>query len=466
MKKRILKHLVIVLAIITISLMGTYVGLAVYYHNAFAYGTWINGVYCTGRSIQEVNDELVKDFTYEGVHVYDKDGNVFTIPAEQISYQFDFGRALEIYQKQQNAWMWIDSMIHEHITDLTPVVSYDPVKFEACFAALPFSVDNIPNEERGVEIIKTDRGYELVNERTEVLNLEEAKAVILAAVEDSKEEVSLVEAGCYHDLELTDQMRDTLVLWEKLEAFQQCGIVYQMGEEQIPLDGSVVSEWIALDETGGFLLDEAGQLQLKEGAIEEFVAELAAEYDTVGASRQFHATRGEIVTVEGGLYGNQIDQKAEIAYLTVAFRERRQEVHEPAYLQEAWKQGKEDIGSTYIEVDMGEQKMYYYVDGVLKIETPIVTGNTSRRMGTPSGVNYVYLKQKNRILRGANYASHVDFWMPVKGNIGIHDAAWRSKFGGEIFKTDGSHGCVNTPREAMEQLYDMAQVGTPVVMFY
>lgn len=466
MKKRILKHLVIVLAIITISLMGTYVGLAVYYHNAFAYGTWINGVYCTGRSIQEVNDELVKDFTYEGVHVYDKDGNVFTIPAEQISYQFDFGRALEIYQKQQNAWMWIDSMIHEHITDLTPVVSYDPVKFEACFAALPFSVDNIPNEERGVEIIKTDRGYELVNERTEVLNLEEAKAVILAAVEDSKEEVSLVEAGCYHDLELTDQMRDTLVLWEKLEAFQQCGIVYQMGEEQIPLDGSVVSEWIALDEAGGFLLDEAGQLQLKEGAIEDFVAELAAEYDTVGASRQFHATRGEIVTVEGGLYGNQIDQKAEIAYLTAAFRERRQEVHEPAYLQEAWKQGKEDIGSTYIEVDMGEQKMYYYVDGVLKIETPIVTGNTSRRMGTPSGVNYVYLKQKNRILRGANYASHVDFWMPVKGNIGIHDAAWRSKFGGEIFKTDGSHGCVNTPREAMEQLYDMAQVGTPVVMFY
>lgn len=466
MKKRILKHLVIVLAIITISLMGTYVGLAVYYHNAFAYGTWINGVYCTGRSIQEVNDELVKDFTYEGVHVYDKDGNVFTIPAEQISYQFDFGRALEIYQKQQNAWMWIDSMIHEHITDLTPVVSYDPVKFEACFATLPFSVDNIPNEERRVEIIKTDRGYELVNERTEVLNLEEAKAVILAAVEDSKEEVSLVEAGCYHDLELTDQMRDTLVLWEKLEAFQQCGIVYQMGEEQIPLDGSVVSEWIALDEAGGFLLDEAGQLQLKEGAIEEFVAELAAEYDTVGASRQFHATRGEIVTVEGGLYGNQIDQKAEIAYLTAAFRERRQEVHEPAYLQEAWKQGKEDIGSTYIEVDMGEQKMYYYVDGVLKIETPIVTGNTSRRMGTPSGVNYVYLKQKNRILRGANYASHVDFWMPVKGNIGIHDAAWRSKFGGEIFKTDGSHGCVNTPREAMEQLYDMAQVGTPVVMFY
>ena len=115
---------------------------------------------------------------------------------------------------------------------------------------------------------------------------------------------------------------------------------------------------------------------------------------------------------------------------------------------------------------MGEQKMYYYVDDVLKIDTPIVTGNTSRRMGTPSGVNYVYAKQKNRVLRGANYASHVDFWMPVKGNIGIHDAAWRGKFGGTIYQTNGSHGCINTPRPAMEQLYDMAEIGTPVVMFY
>ncbi len=283
---------------------------------------------------------------------------------------------------------------------------------------------------------------------------------MLAAVEDSVSEVSLVEAGCYHDLELTAQMRETLDIWEKLERFQQCGIVYQMGAEEVSVDASVVSGWIATDDNGRFLFDEAGELQLRENAIEEFV------YDTVGKSRQFLSTRGEMVTVEGGLYGNKIDRAAETAYLTQAFQERKEEVHRPAYTQEALQQGREDIGSTYIEVDMGEQKMYYYVDGVLKIDTPIVTGNTSRRMGTPSGVNYVYAKQKNRILRGANYASHVDFWMPVKGNIGIHDAAWRGKFGGTIYQTNGSHGCINTPRSAMEELFDMAEVGTPVVMFY
>ncbi len=464
--KRLLKHMAVILGIATVSLMATYVGLAVYYHNAFIYGTWINGIYCTGRSIQEVNDELVKDFTYDGVTVEDKDGGRYVISAEEISYQFDFKKALEIYQKRQNPWMWIDSLSGGHRVELIPVVSYDQKAFESCFANLPFCQNERTEKERRVAICRTPQGYELVNERTDVLFTEKARAVVLAAIESSESEVSLVEEGCYHDLELTAQMRETLEIWNKLERFQDCGIVYRMGEEEIPVDASVVCDWIALDNNGCFLFDESGGFQLKEDAIEDFVKALAAKYDTVGASRQFLSTRGDVVTVEGGLYGNKIDQEAEKAYLTQAFYAGKREVHEPVYTQEAWKKGSEDIGSTYIEIDMGEQKMYYYVDGVLTIDTPIVTGNTSRRMGTPSGVNFVYAKQENRILRGANYASHVDFWMPVKGNIGIHDAAWRGKFGGTIYQTNGSHGCINTPRAAMEQLFDMAEVGTPVVMFY
>lgn len=464
--KRLLKHVVVILGIVIVSLMVTYVGLAVYYHNAFPYGTWINGIYCTGRSIQEVNDDLAAQFTYDGIIVEDRDGESYLITAEDIGYQFDFEKALELYLKQQNPWMWIDSLFGGNQFKLAPVVSYDNDAFDACFEALPICQDQRSDQERRVEILRTSQGYELVNERTNVLLLEEAKDAILSAIEAAESHVSLVEAGCYHDLELTAQMRETLEIWEKLADFQQCGIVYRMGEEEIPVDASVVSDWIAVDDNGHFLLDSSGQLQLKENAIEEFVASLAEKYDTVGASRQFLSTRGDLVTVEGGLYGNKIDREAEVAYLKAAFETKKNEVHEPAYLQEAWKQGSEDIGSTYIEVDMSEQKMYYYVDGVAVIDTPIVTGNTSRRMGTPSGVNFVYAKQKNRILRGPGYASHVDFWMPVKGNIGIHDAAWRGKFGGAIYKTNGSHGCINTPRAAMEQLFELAEIGTPVIMFY
>ena len=136
--KRFLKHFAIILCILLVSLMGTYVGLAIYYHNAFAYGTWINGVYCTGRSIEEVNRELVQDFSYDGLTVYDKDGNSYTISAEEIGYQFDFAKALEIYQKKSNSWMWIDSLFHGDSTQLTPVVSYDREALQQVMRQIPF----------------------------------------------------------------------------------------------------------------------------------------------------------------------------------------------------------------------------------------------------------------------------------------------------------------------------------------
>lgn len=466
--KRLVKHLVLILCIILVSLMGTYIGLAVYYHNAFAYGTWINGVYCTGKSIEEVNEELAADFTYDGITVLDKNGNAYEIAAEEIGYHFDFLKALEVYRKRQNSWMWIESLLHGDNTTLTPVVSYDAQALEKIIDQIPFIAEEEKQSEetRKVAIVKTNQGYELLNERSQVLQIHEAKQAVREAVEASKEEISLAEEGCYQDLQMTGQMQDTLRLWEQVKRFQQCGIVYRMGDEQVPVDASVVCDWIALAEDGSFVLDEQGNLCLREGAIEEFVDALAQEYDTVGTERQFKATRGELVTIEGGTYGNKLDREAETAYLTEAFLDGRQEVHEPAYIQKALVQGKNDIGSTYVEVDMGEQMMYYYADGVQQLATPIVTGNTSRRMGTPSGVNYVYQKQTNRILRGPGYASHVDFWMPVKGNIGIHDAAWRSKYGGTIYQTNGSHGCINTPRDIMVQLYESVEVGTPVVMFY
>ena len=466
--KIFVKHLTIILCIILVSLMGTYIGLAIYYHNAFAYGTWINNVYCTGRSIQEVNDELVQNFTYEGITVYDKDGNSYVISAEEIGYQFDFVKALEIYRKQQDPWMWIESLFQGNNAELMPVISYDRQALTEVFDKMPFlSMEGgKSDEERVVSIIRTNQGYELINERTDVLQIDEARNAIISAIEEARPEIFLADEGCYQDLPLTAQMQDTLETWKRVEQFQQCDIVYRIGNEQIPVDASVVCDWIEIAEDGSFVTDDEGNLQLKENAIEDFIDALAGEYDTIGISRQFHATRGETVTVEGGTYGNKIDRSAEVEYLTDAFLNRRKEIHEPAYTQKAWAQGKDDIGSTYIEIDMGEQMMYYYVNGVQQIATPIVTGNTSRRMGTPSGVNYVYLKQTDRILRGEGYASHVDFWMPVKGNIGIHDASWRSKYGGTIYQTNGSHGCINTPRDAMVQLYESAEVGTPVVMFY
>ena len=255
-------------------------------------------------------------------------------------------------------------------------------------------------------------------------------------------------------------------MWENLSVYQDCGIVYRFGDETYTVDAKDACDFIKTDDEGNFVYDEHGNLCTEEEKVYAFVDRLADDYDTVGSARQFHATRGEIVTVEGGIYGNKIDRKAEKEYLLEAFLDKRREEHEPVYEQMALKQGKDDIGDTYIEVDMTNQMMYYYENGEQKIATPVVTGNTKLRRGTPQGTNYVYSKERNRVLRGEGYASPVKYWMPVKGGVGIHDSSWRSEYGGTIYKTNGSHGCINTPLDEVVKLYDMVEIGTPCVMFY
>ena len=447
-------------------LSGFYIALAEYYKDGFSYGTWINGIYCTGKSVEEVERELLQGCSYDGLTVYDRVGAAYRIAPEDIGYAFSFEKALRNYLEEQNPYLWGKNLGAARERKLLPVVSYEEEELLAILERIPDYADPRTDADRGVEIRKTAGGYVLSDERRHVLDKRKAVEEVERALFSFETQVSLAETGCYADLPYDSIMEQELKRWRQIEEFQDCRIVYQFGEQKVPVDASVVCDWIAMDEEGNFLTDEEGKLAPDDGKIEAFVEKLADEYDTLGRPRTFRTTRGEVITVEGGIYGSKIDRKAEKAYLKQAFRERAAQIHEPAYLQKGWAAGKNDIGDTYIEVDMTRQMMYYYKDGKLEVETPIVTGNTGRRMGTPEGVNYVYGKTKNRILRGPGYASHVNFWMPVKGNIGIHDAAWRSEYGGEIYKTGGSHGCINTPYEAMSKLYEMAEVGTPVVMFY
>lgn len=466
MKSYVLKGIGLGFLIILLSLIAMYLGLAHYYADGFSYGTWINGVYCTGKSVNEVNEELLKQFDYEGLTITDSDGKSYAVLSEEVGLDFDFNEALRLYLERQNPYLWIDNLTGgAGERTLDPVVSYNEDAFEEIVNAFPF-FHGKQDSERTVEILKGEQGYYLVNERTHVLNEQKTKELIQTAFEGFETNLDLEAAGCYEDLPLSEEMKQELALWEKIEAYQDCGIVYQFGEESYPVDSSVVCDFIMTDEDGSFVFDENGNLCTDDEKVYEFIDRLADEYDTVGGVRQFHATRGDVVTVEGGIYGNKIDRDAEKEYLLQAFLENRKEVHEPSYTQMALRQGKDDIGDTYIEVDMTNQMMYYYEEGELKLETPVVTGNTSLRRGTPTGTNYVYNKQRNRILRGADYETPVKYWIPVKGAIGIHDASWRSTYGGEIYKTNGSHGCVNTPLEKVAELYDMVEIGTPCVMFY
>ena len=139
MKKNVLKGAGIGIAIVLLSIIAMYLGLSFYYGDGFSYGTWINGVYCTGKSINEVNDELTRQWNYDGLTITDSDGKSYTILPEDVNLTFDYERTLELYLQKQNPYLWVDNLMKK--TDerrLEPEVSYDEAVFNQIVEAMPF----------------------------------------------------------------------------------------------------------------------------------------------------------------------------------------------------------------------------------------------------------------------------------------------------------------------------------------
>lgn len=120
----------------------------------------------------------------------------------------------------------------------------------------------------------------------------------------------------------------------------------------------------------------------------------------------------------------------------------------------------------YIEVNLSRQHLWVYQDHQVIFDSPITSGATGAGFPTVTGLFSIQSKQTNRNLNGYaigyNYNVFVKYWMPFFGDYGLHDASWRSAFGGQDYYYGGSHGCVNMPEATAAFIYGWADVGTPV----
>lgn len=126
-------------------------------------------------------------------------------------------------------------------------------------------------------------------------------------------------------------------------------------------------------------------------------------------------------------------------------------------------------GNTYVEIDISKQHLWYVIKGKKLVDTPIVSGNVAMNDDTPTGLFKVFYMERNAVLRGNNddgtrYESPVQYWMPFNGGIGMHDASWKSVYGGTEYLNNGSHGCINMPLEAAKKTFNNISVGTYVLV--
>ena len=434
-----------------------YTGISVYFMDRFFPGTSINNTNAEYLTVDQVNELLMSQAQTYKLTLLGREGETEELDSADLGVTYYETDAAGQIKRIQNGFLWLRMFWQRDSYHLTPGVAIDEEQFRAAVRDLELVKNGKHPQNAWVEL--TEDGYELHEEqpgnRLGIRNLEEQ---MKGAVTNQLPELNLEEAGCYLAPGITAESEEVTALTEKLDHWLGAEITYEFGPESQVVDENVISRFIRL---------EGYEASLDGEAVTEWVRELAESRDTYKKPRKFKSTLRGVITVKGGNYGWQIDQETESQELLAHIEQGDTLAKEPAYTQRGnvWSTNY-DIGDTYIEVDMGAQHMWFYKNGQLIVDTDVVTGNMSRGYGTPAIVAAVKYKARNAVLRGADYATPVKYWMPFYGNYGIHDASWRAKFGGAIYQTNGSHGCVNTPPANMKILFEQAEKGTPVVLYY
>lgn len=222
----------------------------------------------------------------------------------------------------------------------------------------------------------------------------------------------------------------------------------------------------AADLAGHMIETEDHQMVLDSDFLTSYLEDLAQKYDTQGVPRKFKTSYGSEITLYKGDFGWKLDVEKTKELLLEHIRANKRKTLSPIWAHEGGSMEKgNDIGDSYIEIDLTNQKVWLYKDGAKLLETDCVSGTYGTDRQTPGGVYSIFYMKSPAVLKGADYTSPVEYWMAYNGNIGLHDANWRSSFGGSIYKTDGSHGCVNLPTEAAKLIYETVDYGYPVVSY-
>ena len=451
--------LAIVLFVAAILLIIGYLVGAVYFSGHFYPGTTILGVNCTGKDTAWVKEQVQERVEGYTLNLKERYGVSEALSGQSIGMRYADDGAIERRLRGQWSALWPLMMFIRRGSDTQITTEYDEGRVRGALLELGcFRKANVV-EPVDAHIEETDEGYVIVPEEMGTkLDIDRTTAAAKEALDREESELILEFKDCYIDPEV---YADDAALGEELDARNAllgADLTYDFVDRSEHVDTRKLMEWIVPDGNGGYQFDEE--------AVYRYANVLADTYDTYGGTRTFHTSIGTDVTLYGGDYGWAMDRDSTAWELLQAIREKRTGNIEPVYMYTAKDRSSNDIGDTYVEICIDLQEMWCYKDGELIVDTPVVTGNPSKGNATPAGsVWAIDAKMTDYVLIGEGYRSPVDFWMPFNGNIGIHDMQSRYYFGGTIYLTHGSHGCVNTPLDAVEQIYNAVEEGTPVIVY-
>jgi hypothetical protein len=452
--KKVIKGVIIALC----TLLVLYGGMTVYFMSHYYFGSEINCINVSGKTVDAVEALMESELQDYTLTLKKRGGEIEQIKAADVGLRYTSYEAFKKLKDSQNPFSWVIACFDAKASKIEVGVSYDAKQLKEKIDNLSCFDNYRIIEPQNPTFQYIENRYVIVDEipgnkvDKDILYYHVAKALL-----SKKAEIDLEAINCYIKPQYNSEAPKILKVKDTLNKYSSAKITYTIGNSNEILDGSSINTWLVVNQDFEVMVDDK--------KVQEYIDTLSEKYDTTGRTRSFITSSGETVQVGGGDFGRTINKVKEAESLISDIKEGRRIMKEPVYSQTVFSHGNSDIADTYVEIDMNKQHIWFYKNGSLIVDGDIVTGNVKAGHRTPKGVYSLKYKVKNAVLRGPGYAAPVTFWMPFNGGIGIHDANWRSKFGGSIYKTDGSHGCINCPYKVAKEIYNNIEIGTPVICY-
>ena len=399
------------------------------------------------------------------------DGVELALAASDVDLGYNGDACADEAFSQTNPWQWPLEIAKSRNIEVQKTVSYDKEKVAAALAPYVEQSRQKAEEAANASTISYDsaKASFVLNGGgdTRCLDADKAAEKVCGALDSLDASLTLGDECMSSGEDFSQALASANAYLDAAPTLTLAGsTVTEIGADQI-------ASWLKFGDDLAVELDESAITTWCQG-------DLSKQCDTVGTTRTYTRPDGKTVEVSGGTYGWNINGAETATQIADALRSgQKTSIEIPvksAGASYAAAAGGKDWGNRYIDVDLTEQHARMYdASGNLIWETDIVTGDTTQGHDTPTGVYAMdsYRASGDVELRGAidattgepEYISHVDYWMPFIGNsYALHDADWRSKFGGTIYQGNGSHGCVNLPVDKAAELWNLTAIGDVVVV--
>lgn len=457
-KIALLVSLLVIVALLAVYLVGFFS-----YQDRILPNTRVNGIDVSGMTAAEAEQSVLSQANAKGITFVKKDGEEVPFSGDQFGSTVSLSSNTVLTNAAQSGHgAWFTSYFHP--TDLTVSVVNSYSEEDLANLIKNYTWGTVAPTDAKIEKGDDDTYQIVPEEEGDMVDTDTLAAYTLEQMKDGNNTISLTDANCYLQPEITSEdLQDKLAEYNR---FSDLTITYDFDDRQEVLEPETISEWITVNE-------EDDSVEVDRDAVTNWVNENLVKYDTYGSDymRTFHSTLQGTLEIPGGqygIYGWLTDVEATVDKLIEYIQNGESVTVEPEYARTGYCRATDDIGDSYAEVDITNQKVFVYKDGELVIESDCVTGmanDPSRE--TPPGVYKVWSMDRNRILgtmESYGYEQPVDYWIYfTEIDIGFHDLL-RSEYGGDVYKTNGSHGCVNLPLDVAAEMYDTVEIGYPVIV--